>query len=121
MKNLLVITLLFSSFAIHSKSLLSEYLDCERKEKNSTKTIHAKVRIDDFSKNGTVMFNLYPLRIDEISDEFISAIRITKQDSRMILLISRKDLSLNESYYDYNEESGNYNKLVDRNYDCKLR
>ena len=122
MKNLLVITLLFSSFGLHSQSII---LDCEsEKESPETGMDYTKIEILQFKSGGTVMFNNFPITIDSIGQERIWAEReygVRSFPHKIKLQINRMSNDVWSTHFIKEFGKDEWRETVMRYHNCKLR
>ena len=122
MKNLLVITLLFSSFGLYGQSII---LDCEReKESPETGMYYTKIEILQFKSGGTVMFNNFPMTIYSLGNERIMAEReynVPRFPQRFLLQINRMDNDVFETHFIKQFGEDEWKETVSRYHTCKLR
>tara|TARA_B100002019_G_scaffold265586_1_gene255229 strand:+ start:769 stop:1140 length:372 start_codon:yes stop_codon:yes gene_type:complete len=123
MKNLLVITLLFSSFVLYSQQYPT--LDCEREnESPATGMSYTKIKILQFKSGGTIMFNNFPMTIIGLDNDTILAEREYKVGSfpkRINLRINRitNDVYVTRFIKEFGKDE--WKETTMRYHTCKLR
>ena len=120
MKNLLVITLLFSSFGLYSQSII---LDCEDETEYYDQPFYKKIEIINFAEGGTVMLNNFPMKIYSLGNERIMAeseYYVGSFQKRIRLQIDRMSNEVIQTHWN-KEFSGEWKEAIAYNYNCKLR